>query len=152
MITGLSLQDNRMLGLECGHQLAMHVAERLDQDVDLAAAGEPDSPGQVVANAIVKKLRRGSLQDGLSLLEDFTFQAAATDRTGNLATGADRHPGARRPRRTTPRADHRGQSNPIARREPGPDVSENVPHRPKSSPPILDGFPSGGPRVRRDHL
>src|SRR5438128_1381514 len=74
----------------------MHRRERFDQHIDLAAAAQPNGPGQVVTDAVVKQAGRLALEDRLRLLEDFPLETAAADGTGDLARLADRHPGAGR--------------------------------------------------------
>src|SRR5207245_11303056 len=81
----------------------MHRRERLDQHVDLAAAAQPNGPGQVVTDAVVKEAGRLALEDRLRLLEDFALETAADDRTGDLARLNDRNRGAGRQRGTLPR-------------------------------------------------
>src|SRR5438876_11875739 len=108
----------------------MHRRERLDQHVDLAAAAQPNGPGQVVTDAVVKEAGRLALEDRLRLLEQFSLETAAADGTGDLARLADRHPGAGRPRGAPQRADdggdgHRGASL-QPRRGVGPDGAEGT--------------------------
>src|SRR5438445_13713805 len=108
----------------------MHRRERLDQHVDLAAAAQPNGPGQVVTDAVVKQAGRLALEDRLRLLEDFPLETAAADGTGDLARLADRHPGAGRPRGAPPRADDGGDGHRVASLQPRLDVGHDVAHEP----------------------
>src|SRR3712207_1783352 len=79
--------------------------EALDVDVDGAAAGEADLPGQIGGDAVVQQLRPARLEDRLRLLEDGALQAAAGDGADHLAAAVDRQLGAARPGRGALRAD-----------------------------------------------
>ena len=59
--------------------------ERLDEDVDLAAAGQADAPGLVVGDAVGDDRRRLTGEDRLGTLGDVGFDAAAGDRAEHAA-------------------------------------------------------------------
>src|SRR5207302_104795 len=54
-LTDVRLQDDRMLGLQGGHEVAMRLREWLDEHVDFATTAQADRPGEVVADAVVKE-------------------------------------------------------------------------------------------------
>src|ERR1700737_3201951 len=117
-----------MLGLQGGHEVAMHLGEWLDEDIDFTPAAQADGPGKVVADAVVKQASGLSLQDRLRLLEDLPLETPAADATGDLSGLADRPPRPCGPRGASPGADHGGDRDGIARRQPGLDVIHDVAH------------------------
>ena len=70
----------------------------LDEDLDLAAAGEPDLPGLLVADPEIEEARLAVLDRRLCFLDDDTLDTAARDRADKRAVIGDRELGARRAR------------------------------------------------------
>src|SRR5712692_9467017 len=100
----------------------MHLGERLDEHVDLAAATQADGPGQVVADPIVKEGGRFPRQYRLCLLEDLALETPTADGTGDLSRLADGHPGAGGAGRTPPGADHGRDGDRVAAVQPRLDL------------------------------
>jgi hypothetical protein len=64
--------------------------ERLDEDVQRAAARQAVFDGGFVADAVRHELRLARADRGLRLFEEFGFHAAAADRARDLAALVDR--------------------------------------------------------------
>src|SRR6478736_2868318 len=102
--------------------------ERLDEEVDRAAAGEADGEGLVVAVAERDEAGRAGGEDVQRFGDDGTLDTAAADRAGDLAGVADGH---RRPRFTRSGAldvDHPRECDLVPRGSPTIDVVEDVTH------------------------
>ena len=115
---------------QLGEQLA---ADRLDEHVQDAAAGQAHREGVVVTDPV-------GLQDGLAGRSDLAAQlvdgaldAAARHAADHLAVGADRQRGAGLTRRAAECADHRGQSERLVGVPPLHDVVQDVAHVTTSS-------------------
>ena len=59
------------------HRLDLLPPRLLDEDVDLAAAGQADRPGLLVGDPVGEELRLGAGEDGLGLLVDLVLDTAA---------------------------------------------------------------------------
>ena len=99
--------------------------DRLDEDVDDAAAGQPDRERVVVADAVALQHRHPGGHDLLGQLVDRALDAAAADAADRLAVVGHRHRGAGLARRGLPRRDHRRQPE---RRVPPPEPLQLVDH------------------------
>src|SRR5262245_38508493 len=64
--------------------------ERLDEDVDLAAAGEADAPCQVVLDAVAQQLRLAGAEHLLGVLEHVALDTATGDGPAHLPRLGDR--------------------------------------------------------------
>src|SRR5690606_9559276 len=87
--------------------------DRLDVDLELAAAGEADLPGLLVGHAVVEQLGRGAGHDLERLLDHGALDAAARDRADHLAGIVDAELAADRSRRRSPGADHGRHRDPV---------------------------------------
>ena len=83
-------------GAELGEGLPR---DRLDEDVEDAAAREPDGEGVVVGDAVPLEHRGAALDHLLRQLVDGPLDTATGDRADRLATRPEEHRGAGRPRR-----------------------------------------------------
>src|SRR5947199_10336997 len=81
--------------------------DALDKDLDLAAAGQPDLPGLLVADPEIEEARLAVADRFQRLGHDRAFDAAARDRADKGAIAIDRELGAERPGRRAPGPDDR---------------------------------------------
>ena len=79
----------------------------LEEDVDLAAAGKPDSPRLVVLDPVGDDPRELAVEDGLALLGHIRLDAAAGDRSVQAPRTRHREFRAERPWCAPPRRDDR---------------------------------------------
>src|SRR5207244_11537285 len=117
--------------------LARHDAEHplehgrvghLDEDVDLAAAGQADAERLVVRDAVRQELRRRSAEHLPRGTVDLVLDAAAGDGAGELAALRDGELGADGAWGRAPRRDDRGQREPLAPAAPPLDVRDALLH------------------------
>src|SRR5439155_26823442 len=89
----------------------LELAQRhvLDEDVDLAAAGQADRPGLLVRDPVGEELGLRACEHRLRLLVDLVLDTAAGNRPGELPLLRDRELRADRARRGGTRGDHGGQ-------------------------------------------
>src|SRR5262249_27090105 len=92
--------------------------DALDENLDLAAAGEPDFPGLVVADPEIEEPRLAVSDHFERLIDHRTFDAAARDRADHRAFVVNRELGADRARRGTPGGDDRRQCHARSRLAP----------------------------------
>ena len=90
----------------------------LEEDLDLAAAGQADPPGGLVLDAEGERLGLAVGQDALGLGDHLAFDAAARHRPLEAPVGGDHHLPADPHRRRAPGADHRGQRDAAVLVEP----------------------------------
>src|SRR5436305_1377139 len=96
------------------HLRQLPVPQFLDEDVDLAAAGEADAEGHVVRDPVGDEPRPGAREHLLRGEDDVALDAAARDRAGELALLADRKLRAHGPRRGAASRDYGRESDPLA--------------------------------------
>src|SRR6185369_4346228 len=82
--------------------------ERLGQDVDRAAAGQPDVPGRLVADPVANHAGVARLARAPDLFRRGALDAAAADRAKHPAVLRDEEDGAFGPRRRAERPDDDG--------------------------------------------
>ena len=111
-----------------GAQTASISVDRLDEDLDRAAAGQPDVPGHLVGDAVADQLRLAGAQHLLRLLEDGGLDAAAADRAGEIAGVGDGHRRADRARRGAFDLDDGGDRDLLPGGAPGVDLGQKVFH------------------------
>src|SRR5207253_4818262 len=111
----------------------MHIGERFDQHVDFAPAAQPNRPGKVIADPVVKQGGRLAFEDGLRLFEDLALEASTADRPRDLSGLADRHPRPGWARRAPPGTDDGRDRYRIAGVEPGLDIAHDIAHVSKRS-------------------
>ena len=111
-------ERDRLLGRE-------GASERLDEDFDLAAAGQADVEGHLVADAVRHQARVIFLEDLLGVLDDVVLDAAARDGADELAVFGDGHLGPRPPRRRPVRLHHRRNGHLLAGIPPALDVGRS---------------------------
>ena len=138
----VGLQYHGPLGFKRPDQVAMHIGERLDQNIHLAAAAQADRPGEVVAHAVVKQAGGLAFEDGLRLLEDLAFEASAADRAGDFSRLADRHPRAGRPGSAAPGTDHGRHRDRVTGAQPRVDLAHDITHVSKCSQPCRASYPA----------
>ncbi len=105
-----------------------HAGVRLDEHVDLAAAGQPDLPRDLVGDAVRHERRRAVFEHELGLLGDVGLDATARD-GAEEPVAADRELGAERPRRRAPAADDGRQHDLLACGTPLLGFGEHLVHR-----------------------
>ena len=95
---------------------ARNSVDPLDEDLDPAAAGEPDLPGVLVADAELEQTRT-AVRDRLQrFLDHRALDAAAGDRADEAAVGVDRELTADGARRRAPRSRRRSRAPRACRR------------------------------------
>src|SRR6266852_5247536 len=102
--------------------------EGLDEDVDLAAAREPDGEGVLVGDPVGDELRLARLEHAPGALVDVGLDAAARDRAGQLAALRHGQLGADRPRRGAPGRHHGRNRHLLAALPPAGDVGQDLLH------------------------
>ena len=128
---------------------------RLDEDVDRAAAGQPDVPGLLVADAVADDPGVAGRPGVLDLLGRGALDAATADRPGDAPVGRVQQDRALRPRRGPERAHDDGPPDLGAVRLPGLEGRQELLHgmRPRrgrvgrASPATAARWPE--PRSRR---
>src|SRR5207244_12431687 len=95
-------QGRGLVAIEHADELPLRRPQGLDEDLDVAAACEPDLECNVVGDAEGRDLRGARFQDLLRLLENGALDAAVGNRARHLARTCDEHLGARRPRPRPP--------------------------------------------------
>ena len=126
-------------------------SDRLDQDADPAAAGEPRSEGVAVADAVFQHLRP-ALGNGVERLRDHrALDAAAGDGPLDLPGARDRELAADAARRASPCLDHRGEGGPPAVEMPRNRLFGDVVEAVHAVPPgaeyrLRRARPQGAPR------
>ena len=116
-------------------------ADRLDEDVDDAAAGQPDRERVVVADAVALQDAAPVRSRGLGQLVHRALDAAAGHAAHRAAVRADRHRRAGLAGGRAPGADHRGRRPTVSPAAPPVlDVGHHVTHR--RSPPPARAAPS----------
>ena len=108
-------------------QLAL---EGLDEDVDLAAAGQADRPGLLVLDPVGQEPGRAFGEHLGRGHGDVALDAAAGDRAMELAALRDRQLRADRPRGRAPRGHDGRQRDAVAPRPPGLDRLSELAHAP----------------------
>src|SRR5208282_5369581 len=98
----------------------------LDEDLDLAAASEPDLPGLLVADAEIEQARLAVLDRGDGLAHDRTLDAATRDRALHDALRVDHELAADGAGRGAPGADDGRERDPAALRAPTLGEREDV--------------------------
>ena len=140
---------SRAVAFEPGQQhsvaVSRNLGKRLDEDVDLPAAGQADLPRLVVGDPVGKKPRLAGREHLLSLDGDVALDAAAGDRAEELALFGDDQLRGDRPRGGAAGRDHRRKRNPVAASEPAPGLLKDVVH-------TLSVPPAGGSPARRRGL
>src|SRR5208282_2397064 len=86
------------------------LADRLDEDVNDAAAGQADREGVILGYAVGLQHRLAALADLAGQLVDGSLHAAAGDAAHGLAVSGDGHRRAGLARRAAERAHHGGQA------------------------------------------
>jgi hypothetical protein len=97
---------------------AVALVEALQEHLDLAAAGQSDTPGRFVFHAEGEGLGVAVLEDVFGLGDHLAFHAAARDRALELAVGGHHHLPADTHWRRAPGADHGGHRHLALRVEP----------------------------------
>src|SRR5437868_6043563 len=130
----------------------MHIGERFDQHVDFAPAAQPNRPGKVIADPVVKQGGRFAFEDGLRLFEDLALETSTADRPRDLSGLADGHPRPGWARRAPPGTDDGRDRYRIAGVEPGLDIAHDIAHvskcsfvRPLPAPASAAGPGAGSP-------
>src|SRR5437016_3877181 len=103
--------------------------ERLDEDVDLAAAGKADLERHVVGDAVGQKPRRRPGQNVLRREHDVRLDAAPGDGAGELAALAHDELRADGARRRLARGDDRGDCDLLPAGAPAVDIGQELLHR-----------------------
>src|SRR5258708_21186152 len=124
---------DRLVGPDCGGDIAeiwiTLLADRLDQDVDNSAAGQADTEGGIVADAVPLKHRHAGRDHIGRQFVDRSLDAASRYAAHHFA---DRRHGHRRsgfPRRAAERPHHGGQAECLIAIPPLDDLVEDVSHR-----------------------
>src|SRR5439155_19450453 len=81
------------------------VEQKLDEDVDLAAAGQPDRPGLLVRDPVREEPRAPALEHLAGVFVHVRLDTPARDRSRQLAALRDPELRADWPRRRTPGRD-----------------------------------------------
>src|SRR5205085_7635579 len=107
-----------------------------DEDVDLAAAREPDLPGVLVRDPVGEQLRLAALEDLARVNGYVALDAAAGHGACELAGFGDRQLRPERPGGRAPRRDDGRERNGLSAVAPALDCSECLAH-PFSVPPLV---------------
>src|SRR5690606_35436721 len=99
---------------------------RLHIDADAAAAGEPDLPGLLVADAVFEAARLLGIHDPQGFLDYRAFHAAAADRAEDAAVAIRDEHAAHRAGRRAPGGDNRRQCYPTALAAPVQGAAEQL--------------------------
>jgi hypothetical protein len=92
--------------------------QRLDENADGAATGEPSLPGGAVLDAEYERLRRGREKHLFRLGDHLSFDAAARNRAEEVPSPVDRKLAADRPWRRAPGLNDSGQGHAAALFQP----------------------------------
>jgi len=132
---GLRSADDRDLGdpqvplNACPNRLERLEVDRLDEDIDTAAAGQTHGPGIIVARVEVDDLRDTARNGGSRLLENGRLHAAAADRPADGAARKIGELGALLARRRSEGLQHRRDRDvPAASGEPSRHVLRYLSH------------------------
>ena len=107
----------------------VEIAHRLDEHVDLAAAGEANGERELVTDPVIDDARAAVLEGGHSLLVHGGFDAAVAHRARDPVPGARDERGAERPRRRSRDAHDGRDRDRLARREPLLELDRDLSHR-----------------------
>ena len=128
---------HRLLALHRGGQVTQLgeqlTADRLDEHVQDAAAGQADREGVVVADPVGLQGRPAARDDLAAQLVHGALDTPARHAADHLAVGGGGQRGPGLTRRAAERADHRGQTERLARVPPFHDVVQDVAHVTTSS-------------------
>ena len=104
------------------------LVDLLDEDVEDAAAGQPDRERVVVGDAVPLEHRLAGRDDRLGQLVDRALDAAAGDRADRGLVGADQHRGAGRARRGLEGRDHGADADGLAGLPPLHQLGQHLTH------------------------
>jgi hypothetical protein len=123
-------QDGATLVLDDRPQaLEQQLVGLVDEDVDLAAAGQADLQRHVVRDPEREQARLGAVEHLLRGSVDLVLDAAPRNGARQLSARRDAELGADRPRCGSARGDDGGDRNSFASAPPACDVSEDLLHR-----------------------
>src|SRR5207247_3970805 len=121
-------QRRRLIAVEYREHLLLRATERLDENLDVAAACEPDLERDVVGHAERGDLRLTALQDFLRLFEDGPFDASVRDGPRHLPRTRHQHLRTQWPRARAPCLDHGRDRDVFAGASPLVELAEELPH------------------------
>ena len=108
----------------------------IHEDVDLAAAGEPDAEGEIVRDAVGEQTGLASSENLPRCFDDLAFHAAARNGPRQLAALRDDQLGPDWSRCRSSRCDNARKRDSFVTLSPPFELGENLPHGPNRSPAL----------------
>ena len=106
---------------------ARRLGDRLEHELQRAAAGQAEARGLLGADAVAHDFRPREREGAQAhLVDEVVLDAAAGDGAGDLAVAAHGHEGTHRARRRAPGAHHGAEHHPVPGRAPADDLLQDA--------------------------